>query len=61
MLILSNQCEGNLLPALTLLICAAVSAAVEITQYYADIGLCEADDVVSNGLGGLTGAAIAAA
>ena len=47
--------------ALTLLICAAVSAAVEITQYFAGIGLCEADDVVSNGLGGLTGAAIAAA
>ena len=46
--------------ALTVLICAAVSAAIESTQYFAGIGLCEADDVVSNGLGGLMGAAIAA-
>ena len=35
-----------------------VSAAVEIAQYVFDVGLCELDDIVSNGLGGLIGAAV---
>lgn len=32
-----------------------VSVAVEIAQYAFDVGLCELDDMVSNGLGGLIG------
>ena len=34
------------------LIAVAVSVAVELTQYALGIGLCELDDIVSNGLGG---------
>lgn len=37
------------------LIAVAVSAAVELTQYTLGIGLCELDDIVSNGLGGCLG------
>ena len=35
-----------------------VSAVVEIAQYAFDVGLCELDDMVSNGLGGLIGMAV---
>ena len=35
-----------------------VSAAVEITQYMLGVGLCELDDIVSNGLGGIIGVAV---
>ena len=35
-----------------------VSVAVEIAQYALDVGLCELDDMVSNGFGGLIGAAV---
>ncbi len=37
-------------------VCVLISAGIEGIQYAAGIGLCEADDVVSNGLGGLIGA-----
>ena len=32
-----------------------ISIAVEVSQYLLGVGLCEVDDVVSNGLGGLIG------
>ena len=32
-----------------------ISIAVEVSQYLLGVGLCELDDVVSNGLGGLIG------
>ena len=35
-----------------------VSVMVEIAQYVFDVGLCELDDIVSNGLGGLIGMAV---
>ena len=38
-----------------LLVPFALSAAIEAVQYFAGIGFCELDDVVSNGLGGLIG------
>lgn len=41
----------------TTLICFAFSGAIEAFQLTAGIGLCEFDDVVSNSLGGLIGAA----
>lgn len=37
------------------LIAIALSAAIELTQYILGIGLCELDDIVSNGLGGSLG------
>lgn len=36
-------------------LCALLSVAVELTQYALSIGLCELDDIVSNGLGGALG------
>ena len=32
-----------------------ISIAVEVSQYLLGVGLCEVDDVISNGLGGLIG------
>lgn len=40
----------------TVLLCVLLSAVIETVQFIARIGLCEIDDVVSNGLGGLIGA-----
>ena len=42
----------------TTLICILFSAGIETVQLIARIGWFEFDDMVSNGLGGLTGAAI---
>ena len=44
----------------TILICAGVSVIIEAVQYVAGIGLAEADDVVSNTIGGAVGAGLAA-
>ena len=46
---------------LTVLICIAVSACIETVQLIFRIGLFEADDILSNGTGGLIGAMIGAA
>lgn len=40
----------------TVLICVILSVSIEMIQLVAGIGLCEADDVISNALGGLLGA-----
>lgn len=32
-----------------------ISAAVEAMQYLLSVGLCELDDVISNGMGGIIG------
>lgn len=40
----------------TVLLCLLLSAGIETVQLIARIGLCEMDDVISNGLGGLIGA-----
>lgn len=37
-----------------------VSVCVEVAQYLLGVGLCELDDVISNGIGGLIGVAICA-
>lgn len=36
-------------------VCIAISMTVEIVQYFECVGLCEIDDVISNGLGGWIG------
>ncbi len=41
-----------------LLIPVALSILIEATQYVAGIGMCELDDVISNGLGGIIGFAM---
>ncbi len=40
----------------TILICTALSIVIETVQFAAGIGLCEIDDVLSNGMGGMLGA-----
>lgn len=45
-------------PWVVLLAAVGLSVAVEITQYALGIGLCELDDVFSNGLGGAVGCAL---
>ena len=47
---------GNIF--ISVLICLGVSVLVEVIQWVFGIGLAEADDVVSNGIGGLIGAAV---
>ena len=42
----------------TVVICILLSVGIESVQLIARIGLCEIDDVISNGLGGLIGALI---
>ena len=44
----------------TVLICVLLSAAIEAIQLAAGIGMCDIDDVFSNGLGGLIGALLPA-
>lgn len=43
---------------LTTMICILLSVTIEAIQLIAGIGLCDIDDVISNGLGGLIGAMI---
>ena len=38
-----------------------VSVIIEVLQYVLSIGLCELDDVISNGVGGVIGVAVCAA
>lgn len=35
-----------------------VSVVIEVAQYILGVGLCELDDVISNGIGGLIGVAV---
>ena len=44
--------------AVTVLICGLFSCAIEGIQFATGIGLCEADDVFNNTLGGLIGSAM---
>ena len=39
----------------TILICLIMSIAIEATQYFLGIGLCELDDIFGNTLGGMVG------
>lgn len=43
---------------LSLLVCLGISVLVEVIQWVFGIGLAEADDVLSNGIGGLIGAVV---
>lgn len=49
---------GNRSIVFTAVICILLSVGIESVQLIARIGLCEIDDVISNGLGGLIGALI---
>lgn len=57
---LKNHTSTARAALLTTIVCILISVGIEIVQYVAGIGLAEVDDVVSNGLGGVIGAGIAA-
>lgn len=56
--LLSNRYSPVMSMFLSVAVCIALSVAIETVQWFFAIGMAEADDVVSNGLGGLIGAVI---
>lgn len=55
-LMMNKTCSETRAVLWTVLICVILSVSIEFIQLAAGIGLCEADDVISNSLGGLIGA-----